>query len=615
MRAKAEEVKTRVIAELKARELAQVEEDARYRQEAAVRARSAAEDRRKREDEARNAAVAVRKPPSWPKTVAIALVALIGVAVAALHFVPLNGYIAGARQVLSQRLGVPVDISELRYALLPSPKLTLQGVALGSLQEVKIGSVVVAAGPFALLADTKELDDVEVNNLTADQDALALAARWAVPPSGSQSLVVRKVRLKGTRLALREFEAPPFDGDITLGANGAVQRVQLASTGLRVDVTQKDGGWRATLDGRNWQAPLGPAVTFDDLNVVAIFGPKQVTLTSIEGKAGRGTVKGTAKATWGSGVRVDGEFSLTGGDLASLMTAFTRDFSATGNVTANGSIALQAPSLKTVFADPKVDATFTVERGELNNVDIVRAVQSPARDGVRGGKTRFDSLEGTLQASDKIVSYRGLRARLRLDERDRQRGRGGQRRSLRKCRRRTGLQDRGRRAQQPQRDRQPQDTDTQAIERREARDSTSSREPFGGGMGPPESQGRRTRACRLPPNCTPALPARHCTPPTPRCARTRPRSARRSRPRTTSSRACRTSAPRNGISRTRPGSSRTSCSRRSCRATGPFIRATAICSIPTTKPWGRSFRACSVAFSRVRPWRRSTATATTSTPA
>ena len=408
MRAKAEEVKTRVIAELKARELAQVEEDARYRQEAAVRARSAAEDRRKREDEARDAAVAVRKPPSWPKTVAIALVALIGVAVAALHFVPLNGYIAGARQVLSQRLGVPVDISELRYALLPSPKLTLQGVALGSLQEVKIGSVVVAAGPFALLADTKELDDVEVNNLTADQDALALAARWAVPPSGSQSLVVRKVRLKGTKLALREFEAPPFDGDITLGANGAVQRVQLASTGLRVDVTQKDGGWRATLDGRNWQAPLGPALTFDDLNVVAIFGPKQVTLTSIEGKAGRGTVKGTAKATWGSGVRVDGEFSLTGGDLASLMTTFTRDFSATGNVTANGSVALQAPSLKTVFADPKVDATFTVEHGELNNVDIVRAVQSPARDGVRGGKTRFDSLEGTLQASDKIVSYRGL---------------------------------------------------------------------------------------------------------------------------------------------------------------------------------------------------------------
>jgi hypothetical protein len=53
------------------------------------------------------------------------------VAVVALHFIPLNGYIAGAREVMSQRLGVPVDISELRYALLPSPKLTLSAEAYG----------------------------------------------------------------------------------------------------------------------------------------------------------------------------------------------------------------------------------------------------------------------------------------------------------------------------------------------------------------------------------------------------------------------------------------------------------------------------------------------------
>ena len=95
------------------------------RNKALAKARQASKDRVELERKAR------LEPPSWPKTVARVLVALIGVAVAALHFVPLNGYIAGARQVLSQRLGVPVDISELRYALLPWPELTLQGVALG----------------------------------------------------------------------------------------------------------------------------------------------------------------------------------------------------------------------------------------------------------------------------------------------------------------------------------------------------------------------------------------------------------------------------------------------------------------------------------------------------
>ena len=63
-------VKTRVIAELKARELAQVEEDARYRQEATARARASADERRKREDEARDAAESILKTPrNWPKTV------------------------------------------------------------------------------------------------------------------------------------------------------------------------------------------------------------------------------------------------------------------------------------------------------------------------------------------------------------------------------------------------------------------------------------------------------------------------------------------------------------------------------------------------------------------
>src|SRR5262249_30280290 len=153
---------------------------------------------------------------------------------------------------------------------------------------------------------------------------------------------------------------------------------------------------------------LGPAITFDDLNAVVVFGPNQLTLTSVEGKSGRGKMKGTAKATWGSGIRVEGEFSVDGGDLALLMAAFTRDFSASGIVTTNATFAMQAASLKTLFADPKVDATFTIERGELNNVDIVRAVQSPARDGVRGGKTRFENLTGTLQASDRQFFYRKL---------------------------------------------------------------------------------------------------------------------------------------------------------------------------------------------------------------
>jgi hypothetical protein len=177
---------------------------------------------------------------------------------------------------------------------------------------------------------------------------------------------------------------------------------------LNVDLSPKDKTWHATITGRGWQSPLGPAVTFDELNVVAVFAPGQATLASVEGRVAGGALKGTGKVSWASGIRAEGEFSVTNGGAGPLLAFFTRDFSLSGSVTTAGTFALQGASLKTLFADPRADANFTVERGELNNVDIVRAVQSPSRDGVRGGKTRFDSLTGSLQVGDKMHAYRKL---------------------------------------------------------------------------------------------------------------------------------------------------------------------------------------------------------------
>jgi hypothetical protein len=55
-----------------------------------------------------------------------------------------------------------------------------------------------------------------------------------------------------------------------------------------------------------------------------------------------------------------------------------------------------------------MDATFNIEKGSLNNVDIVRAIQNPSREGLRGGKTGFNSLSGSLQLTQKNYSYRQL---------------------------------------------------------------------------------------------------------------------------------------------------------------------------------------------------------------
>src|SRR5262249_51735540 len=148
--------------------------------------------------------------------------------------------------------GVPVAVSGVRYALLPTPQLTLERVAVGKLGEIKIDKVAVNAGPMTLLSDTKNLDDVTLESVAADQDALGMVPAWIGPPSGAQTMTLRRLRLKAVKLATKDLALPQFDGDITLANNGAVLRATLSNPSLRVDLSPNDKSWRATIQGRNW---------------------------------------------------------------------------------------------------------------------------------------------------------------------------------------------------------------------------------------------------------------------------------------------------------------------------------------------------------------------------
>jgi hypothetical protein len=404
-----DEIKARVQAEIKAREQADVEADARYRQEAAARAKAAAEERKKRETGA-EAGKPVRafKPTNWVRTIGISAGVLLAVAIGLLHVVPLNNYIGGAQQIMTQRLGVPVTITNLRYALLPAPSLILERVGIGKLQEIKIESIVVSAWPMMLFGDTLEFDNVEINTLTTDQEALSLVPGWTQPQGGAQPLSVRRVQLKSVKLAVKDLNIPLFNGEITLSREGALQRAVLSDGKVKIEIAPKDNALRVGLEAHNWRLPIGPAVEFDDLAMEAVMDSRQARITTIDGKIGRAMVKGSARASWGSGIRIEGDFTVTNGELAQLLSGFTRDFTATGTLHANVSYALQGTTLQNLFAEPSVEATFNIEKGVINNVDIVRAIQIPSRDGVRGGKTGFNTLAGSMRLANQNYSYRQL---------------------------------------------------------------------------------------------------------------------------------------------------------------------------------------------------------------
>jgi uncharacterized protein involved in outer membrane biogenesis len=135
---------------------------------------------------------------------------------------------------------------------------------------------------------------------------------------------------------------------------------------------------RRELRGRTAQ-PFGLAVEFTDLTGSATISGQKIVVSGFDGKLYDGTLKGNATIKWGNALAADGEFTLNGADVAKLLPAFTREFAASGVLNINAKFATQGKTLEELFAAPRVAAAFSVSKGMLNNVDLVRAIQSAGR--------------------------------------------------------------------------------------------------------------------------------------------------------------------------------------------------------------------------------------------
>ena len=245
--------------------------------------------------------------------------------------------------------------------------------------------------------------------MSATTSGLAAAASWIKPRERSAAaLSVGRVRLKGVQLDVKAIDLPRFDADITLARNGALQKASLTDGKVTVALVPREKAIDMTLEGRGWRLPILPGIEFDDLTIAAVLGNDEATITRFEGNLGAGKLTGDGKITWVSGLRMQGSFGLRNADLAQVLGAFTRQFEATGTLSANGKFVMQGDTVATLIGSTRTEASFNVEKGSLGNVDLVRAIQSPSRDGVRGGKTLFTVLAGSIRAADKQYSYRQL---------------------------------------------------------------------------------------------------------------------------------------------------------------------------------------------------------------
>jgi uncharacterized protein involved in outer membrane biogenesis len=295
-------------------------------------------------------------------------------------------------------------------AILPSPRFLLEDVVIGEARDVKIATARAVPELSSLFAERKVLSNLELDSVTADVQLLPRLPAWFAPGSGKSlqvaQVVLRNVKLEGTPTAL-----PAFGGEVRLGMTGEFAKAALRSEDgkLRVDLRNKTDGMEADFSARGWRLPFGPGIDFEEVTGKGWLSGKELTLNELTARLYGGTATGRATLVWNSPWTLTGDFNASQLDLAAALKAFTRDFRATGRLDASGRYAAQSAVLGRLLAEPQVEAGFKVERGEIENFDLTRALQTAAAgSSVRGGKTQFAQLSGTVKVTSKSYQYRQL---------------------------------------------------------------------------------------------------------------------------------------------------------------------------------------------------------------
>jgi hypothetical protein len=409
-----EEAKIKREQEHQRQEAMKVESERRGREDDLVRRRKEQEerDRKRAEVDALKKHKGIKTPLDRLKPVIIGVAVLIALVIGGVQLVPMNSYLPSIERLASEHIKEPVSIGSMHVSILGGFTIVLQDIKLGTTQDVKIDKVSLSPEFGSVFGDVKIIRKVEAESATVAEEVLPRLPKWLEAAVADKDMQISRVVVKTIKLASRTAKVPPFDADLQLSPEGAIQRAVLSSSDgkLNVELVPHDNQIDIALSAaKGWVPPLGPQIEFTDLTVKAVATHSQIRVEKFESLLYGGAARGSAVIVWGGPWSVDGEVATERINLQELMALFTRDARSTGQLESKLRYSMSSQGLATLLDSPKIDGTFDIKKGDLDGVDLVRALQSGGRGVTQGGATRFEQITGNLTLANGRYQYRNMK--------------------------------------------------------------------------------------------------------------------------------------------------------------------------------------------------------------
>lgn len=352
----------------------------------------------------------------WLKRILIALGLLLAIAVALPFFITLNDYIPWIEKEVSARLKEPVSIKSIRFTALPMPHVMVDGITVGTTEDIRLGKVQVTPDMFSLLQSTRVIKSIEIDSLVMTQKAIDKIPEWSKPdatkpPQQPPQVRVESIRLNNALAYFGKASFGPFEARVSLDSKGEPEDVSITTQDgkLKVFIKPDQSNYLIDANAKAWTLPVGPKIVFDELSVKGVATLNDANLSQVSAKLYGGTANGKATLSWQKGLRLNARFDVHQVEMQKIASMLSSNTHVSGRLSAKPVLSASAASADQLINALHLETPFNVQNGVLYGVDIQKAATGLIKKGSTGGETRFNQLSGHLVMEHKGYHFTQLK--------------------------------------------------------------------------------------------------------------------------------------------------------------------------------------------------------------
>src|SRR6267378_3286731 len=337
-----------------------------------------------------------RQERNWGKPVAITLLVILGVALGALHVIPIST--ADYEKAAREALGQPVRLASGRISLLRGVHYVFKDVRIG--ERVRIAEARAFPALDALFDEKKIFKRIELEGAALPQDALgeALFAKANGENFTVGRVVAKQLKLEGP------LPLPLLDVDAALDAAGALRVASLAGPENLVANLSSKGPSELEFEmtAASFALPIAPQLSLNQFGMKGTITPRGMNISSWDGAALNGNVLGTAQVRWGGTWNVEGVVTARGINAAVFAPALLSE----GRGEGTGRFWMTGSEPAKLASTGRLEGNFTVNKGVLGSFDLSRAIQTGGRQVT--GRTQFTEMNGQATYNAGAVALRNV---------------------------------------------------------------------------------------------------------------------------------------------------------------------------------------------------------------